>query len=742
MIDRIVRKSQLAVEYSYQLRDKSPDTWVFWVHASNRARFEEGYRKIAERTRLPSWDQPNVDILKLVHMWLCTETNGHWVMIIDNADDIDVFPRSTYKDFHNKDNVGNDVVPSLLELLPQSPNGSILITSRNRNVAFRLTGSYSDIIQVQPMNEAQALALLQKKLDGGFKQEDAMALVEALDYMPLAITQAAAYINQRAPRATVPRYLQDLRKGDRNREKLLEIDIEDSRRDGTSSNSILATWQISFEHILRMKPSATRLLSLMSLFDRQGIPESLLDGHYQRDDDDAIFDFEDDLNTLTSYSLVGTDVNGHQFEMHRLVQYSTRKWLDLHGELEGWKETYIKLINNNYPVGQYENRTLCQTLFPHAQATVAYRPAGGSTLESWASVLFKAAWCADDMGNYYIAQELLRGALEAREVTLGVEHPDTLSSVSKLGMALRNGGKYEEAELMVRRALRGREKVLGLEDPLTLSDLNGLGLVLSERGNYEEAEIFHRQALQAQETILGLKHHSTLQSLSDLGVLLTKRGSYEEAESLHRRGLQIEEVVLGVDHEHTLASMDNLGLVLGKQGKFDEAETMHQQALNGSAKRFGEKHPSTLICARNLACVLGFLEKYEDAESMHRRVLDDSVNVLGNDHPFTLYSFCNLGSVLHAQGKDKEAEVMHQQALASREKLLGKEHPHTLSSMHNLATVWKGLRRDQEAVSLMRKCFQLKDEVLGPSHPDTKKSGAILEKWEYESLDAATWKPT
>jgi len=51
-------------------------------------------------------------------------------------------------------------------------------------------------------------------------------------------------------------------------------------------------------------------------------------------------------------------------------------------------------------VGQYENWKACQALFPHAQAAVACRPAGGSALGEWASVLFEAAWYANDMGNY------------------------------------------------------------------------------------------------------------------------------------------------------------------------------------------------------------------------------------------------------------------------------------------------------------------------------------------------------
>jgi len=42
------------------------------------------------------------------------------------------------------------------------------------------------------------------------------------------------------------------------------------------TNSIIITWQISFDHIRHVRPSAADLLSLMSFFDRQGISEALL----------------------------------------------------------------------------------------------------------------------------------------------------------------------------------------------------------------------------------------------------------------------------------------------------------------------------------------------------------------------------------------------------------------------------------------------------------------------------------
>ena len=51
-------------------------------------------------------------------------------------------------------------------------------------------------------------------------------------------------------------------------------DAGDTRRDWSAVHSIFMTWQISFDHIRGQRPSAARLLSLMSLFDRQGIPVS------------------------------------------------------------------------------------------------------------------------------------------------------------------------------------------------------------------------------------------------------------------------------------------------------------------------------------------------------------------------------------------------------------------------------------------------------------------------------------
>ncbi|EED22760.1 hypothetical protein TSTA_062470 [Talaromyces stipitatus ATCC 10500] len=65
-----VRKSQLVIEYAYRIHEQEPDTWVFWIYASNVDRFEQSYQKIADHVKLFGRRDPKANIFKLVHDWL------------------------------------------------------------------------------------------------------------------------------------------------------------------------------------------------------------------------------------------------------------------------------------------------------------------------------------------------------------------------------------------------------------------------------------------------------------------------------------------------------------------------------------------------------------------------------------------------------------------------------------------------------------------------------------------------
>src|SRR5215469_12700778 len=195
-------------------------------------------------------------------------------------------------------------------------------------------------------------------------------------------------------------------KSDKAKMSLLNHEAGQLRRDSEAKNSIVLTWQISFDHILETRPSAAELLALMSFFDGQGIPEDLLrnkgaiggeDGGDGEDvgkggdaqctsksgdevENDSLsessFDdrFETDIVTLRNYSFVSVTADAKIFEMHGLVQLATRKWLEAHGQLERWKRQYIRNLRIHMQPGNYENWTVWQKLFPHAKSALTQQP--------------------------------------------------------------------------------------------------------------------------------------------------------------------------------------------------------------------------------------------------------------------------------------------------------------------------------------------------------------------------------
>ena len=584
-------KSQLAIHYAHSIRDASLQTFVFWVHASTRARFEKAYRDIADRLELLGRSDPKANVLRLVCEWLRDEANGRWIIVLDNVDNIEIFFPSQKRRRNEAD--ASAQIP-LATYLPQSRNGAILVTSRSKDAAARLVGGYNKIKEVLAMDESEGLQLLRNKLRDPPNEESAVELMRTLDCVPLAITQAAAYIN-RGVRITIARYLGNFRESSKKRESLLNWDAGELRRDDSASNSVVTTWQISFEQIQRERRSAAELLSLMSFFNPQGIPESTLrtysrgkaGGAELEDNDEADSAFEEDLDILQAYSLVSITANSGACEMHALVQLCTRIWLSSFREAEKWEQKFLALMALELPSGEYENWGTCQQLLPHVESLFNSKPTAKEGLKAWSEVLTNAAWYLWMRGSYNIAQEIAAKAVAAREKALGLDDQQTLVSVEILALVLRCQGKYDKAEKLNRRALEGREKERGVQHPDALMSVSNLALVLQDQGKYDEAEKLNRRALEGYEKELGEQHPDTLTSVNNLAGVLGDQGKYDEAEKLIQRALEGYEKELGVQHPKTLASVKNLVLVLQDQGKHDEAEKLNGGRYKGTRKRSG-----------------------------------------------------------------------------------------------------------------------------------------------------------
>jgi hypothetical protein len=244
----------------------------------------------------------------------------------------------------------------------------------------------------------------------------------------------------------------------------------------------------------------------MSFFDRQGIPDALLqnrseqitsrqdqkegansddnrvdnDTGYSDDEDGSVSwsfmgdRFEEDISVLRNYSFIFVNTNDTTFEMHGLVQLATRKWLEAHGQIERWKHRFIKNLDAELPTGEYENWERCQALFPHAQSAAGQKPTGQGSLLDWASVLYKAGWYALRIGKGIEAEKMSIQAMKATEKILGRGHNDTLNAVAMVGWAYSLNGRWDDAEKLEVQVMETRKTKLRVDHPSTLTSMANL----------------------------------------------------------------------------------------------------------------------------------------------------------------------------------------------------------------------------------------------------------------------------
>ncbi|KAL5371985.1 hypothetical protein DPSP01_013848 [Paraphaeosphaeria sporulosa] len=760
-----VGKSQLAIEHCYRTAEQSPDTWVFWVHASNTARLEQSFREIAGQVKVRGRNDPQADVFKLVHDWLRDAKNGRWLLVLDNADDIAVFSARASGNRTDGGNCdcsnGRALQQQLSRYLPTNKHGSVLVTSRTKRAAMQLVEE-SDIISIGLMDDAAAYALLYRKLGDKARKNcsdnDIGELAAALEHIPLALVQAAAYIQQRAPRCSVKQYLEEYRQSDSGATSLLNRVVGNLRRDEEAINPILITWQISFDHVRRSRQSAADLLSLMSFFDRQGIPEALLSSEDSKVNKPAVVasvddSFGDDVLMLQDYSFINFAGDAHTFEMHRLVQLAMRKWLESHQELDKWREQFIANLCEELPTGEYENWKTCQALFPHVRAAVAQRPASQKSLKDWALLLYKAAWYALQIGRSGDAEQMSVMSMEVRREVFGEESEETLSSMVMVANVLNREGRWKEAELEYTKALRTSRKLSKVEDAETLTIISNIAVTHRAQGLWKKAEGLHEEVLGKRRRLLGPKHPQTLESMANLALTYWSQEKLDEAKELGLQVIKLRKRVLGEGHPDTLTSMANLTSVFLAKGWLRNAKELEEQVVVIRKRILGVEHQETLISMGNLAQLYfrqGDRKKGRDLETQVTKIRK---SVLGEQHPDTLGSMSNLTMMYLHEGLWKEAEELGAQVLEMRSATLGFSHPdtltsmdnmalvlcrqgkyeeaeaiyrHRLASMSNLAGVLYSQGKYEEAETMHRQTLATRQKVLGHEHLDTLMSVYLL----------------
>jgi tetratricopeptide (TPR) repeat protein len=639
-----IGKTQTAVEYAF--RYQGDYQVIAWVKADEPGTLATEFSTLARLLNLPIMqEQDQAFVIESVRRWF--HEHSGWLLIFDNADDLLMVKK----------------------FLPSSEKGHILLTTRSQT-----TGSIAQPVTLEKMPpEEGTLFLLHRSrlldLDTPLERASptdvakARELVREMDGLPLALDQAAAYIEETC--CSLSDYLQVY--------KARQADLLKRRGKYSTDHQepVATTWSLAFGKVQQANAGAADLLRLCAYLDPDAIMEEIitkgaseLGPALQKVASDPMA-LNDSIGELLNYSLIRRNPD-HTLTIHRLVQAVIKQGMNKAMQRR-WAERAVKVVNYAFPEVKYENWLSCQQYIPHALVCASLIDVWEMTFPEATNLLMQAASYLKDHADYAQAESLLQRVLDIRERVLGPDDPGTAWTLNNLAGLYGEMGRYEKAEPLYQRALDIKERVSGPDHPDTATTLNNLARLYRTAEEYKKAEPLYQRALDIYEQVLGPDHLYTATTLNNLALLYRVMGQNEKAEPFLQRAVDIVERVLGPDHPDTAATLDNLAGLYQYMGQNEKAEPLFQRALDIRERMLGSDHPSTSITLNNLALLYYVMGQYKKAEPLYQRALDINEQMRDPNHPETATTLNSLALLYRAMGQNEKAELLFQRAQRIRE---------------------------------------------------------------------------
>jgi len=360
---------------------------------------------------------------------------------------------------------------------------------------------------------------------------------------------------------------------------------------------------------------------------------------------------------------------------------------------------------------QYERQGEAEVLQRHAMAINerAHDSGHPSTLNS-AVILSRIL---ESLGKDEEAVQVLKAASQRSNLQNGATHQQTLRLEAGLATRWRASGKsINEAEKELRRVVQAWELSLGVEDPNTWDVWLQLADILRDQSRFDEASGLLHRACDNYKAVphLSRKAFECTESLSDIE---EAQGRLPEAERTLRAFLASSDAAVKIQGQsfattEALQTLRRLGAFLRRSRRFEEAEdtfkvalaAVKQNHITGSAEANAHVRLETLADVATLWQDRGLPE----AGRKWKQAVDEAIKVVGQRHLLTVHARSGLMEWLQRQGRESEAEVAARQVL----KVIGggsSMQGERLRAANLLGLALQGLGRSSEAEVLLQTQF-------------------------------------
>ncbi|WP_240139202.1 tetratricopeptide repeat protein [Streptomyces sp. MUM 178J] len=585
---------------------------------------------------------------------------------------------------------------------PCSPYGRTLVTTRRREAAF--IGPDRRMVDVGLYEPEEALNYMTAYLSAAGVHEvpgQLARLAAKLGYLPLALSQAAAYlVNAGLDCDQYHRQLNDRAK------RLADLLPEGAALPDEQAFTVDAAWSLSVDRADQLHPVglARPVLELASLLDPNGIPSHVLtsvpalrhlEAQLARRRRDAPqvtrtvrpTDVDAALRALFRLSLVDhTSAAGYRaVRVHQLIQRVTREGLS------------------------------------SEQSTQHARAAADALLASWPSIERDAALAQAMRAN---ASALIDHAGKGRLFAPGV-----LDVLHRLGRSYGESGQTSAAISHFEHLVAAAGRRLGADHPDSLNVRHCLAHWRGQAGEAASARTAFEALLTDRLRVQGPHHADTLETRHQLADWQGYSGDPAGAEAAFEALLADRLRLLGGDAPQTMQTRHKL---VWWQWENRSAHAVVQELttlLSDCGRVLGNDHPQTLDTLHDL--IAAWWETGEVAKALRaaEQLLADRLRVQGPDHPHTLDLRHNLAH-LHGENGDKAGErAAFEALLTDRLRVQGPDHPHTLTTRGSLARL-RGEAGDPEgAATAYAGILADRLRIQGPDHLDTHETRKKTEYW-------------
>lgn len=678
-----VGKTQTVIEFAHRFANHYDVIW--WIRAEQTVGITDHLTWLARELGIGHFPEHNRMITAL---WQELRRRDRWLLIYDNA-------RSPQ---------------SLAPYWPPAGTGDVLVTSRHR-----AWGGYGTILQVQPFAQLDAVTFLRKRSHAP-DERSAADVAEALGCLPLALEQAAAYVEE--TQTSLESYQQ-----------LLTADHPGLMAAGHPQwygETVATTWAVSIAAACQEQPQARALLAILAYLAPDDIPRDLVHKHSDVLDsplrevaaDPMTWDLL--LGSLIGFSLVTADPE--RISIHRLVQRTIRNQLTP-DERTAFRAYAVRLLAAAFPDNSRDKASwpTCGRLLPHVSRLADSPPSG-----ELGTLLHRAGRYLHRRGDYPEALRFLEWALEIRAAAAdGTAAALEAETLTALGRVYYHTADLAKARKCTERALELYRATVGEGSRPAIENTIHLSRVLRELGDFDGAERVARDLVHIAPPgpLRAAARQAHGDALWRLGQLGEAQGAYRDALAM-RQNASADPLDLAACHKH-------LGIVSAELDDLDTAERELRSARALLVQDYDEDNLDVIDVDNHLADILRRTGRPAEARDLLTRVIDIRERLVG-PHPDLAGSLQRYGAALAALGDNSAAIDALQHAQAMFADRSGPDHPYVAEAGVVLANVLKDAGKLDDAVNRAEHALSIYTAAYGDEHRVTRKTRALLDAFRHQ----------